>query len=431
MSNTRYVLLITAAIVWAFAGAVSVFGQMPDGQLRFTVGLAYDQITQGYYLSQIDTLVVDEDSLTYLKQTLNALDDVRLKTRLEWSVPGLKSAHCKIDNLTYVSDEEMRNSLALSFRAGPLTLENDFQARGVWDESEIARKGYLTNTAVVRLKPELPDGFFLVLKNSFELVRYDGRSEYDFDYNYNKLSVGLEKEFGWTDLIALTYRNDRRVVADSTRLNYMRHRAMFELNWSPTFSITLDLRNELTRIESNKEGDLDDGWEELAEGKVTLHLGDKWKVGLRDLLEYVNYDRQDVVTFDYTYNTAEVSVSRGLAAYLDLFVKPSALLFGSRYIEFEQQDYAQFAVEYGMDISAGDWLWLSVSHKIGRKDYTHEAGDFYTDYTLNQLNMLGDLKVLDNLRLNAILSVDWEDHDSEGEDNSLSLFSIGADYRFR
>ena len=431
MNSVRHLLLIAATVGSAALVSVSALGQMPADRFRLTVGLGYDQITQGYYLSQIDTLAVDEDSLIYLKQTSDALDDIRLKTRFEWSAPGLKTGYFKVDNLTYLSDEDLRNSLVLSFKSGPLTLENDFHARGVWDEGETSRRGYLTNAITGRFKPELSDDFFLILKNSFELVRHDGSGDYDFDYNYNKLSVGFEKEFGWTDLIALTYRNDIRVVNDSTRLNYTRHRALFELNWSPTFDISIELENELMRIESDKEDDLDDGWEELIEGKATVHLGDKWKTGLRNLFEYVAYDSQDVVNFDYLYNTTELSISRSLATYSEIFVKPSALLFSSKYIEFEQQNYEQYALEYGFDISSGDWLWLSVSHKIGRRDYRHEADEFYTDYLLNQLNLMGDLKILANVRLNTILSIDWEDHELVGDDNNLSLFSIGVDYRFR
>jgi hypothetical protein len=433
MNNVRHLLLIVGTIGSAVLVSVSASGQMPADRFRLTVGLGYDHITQGYYLSQIDTLAVDEDSLTYLKQTSDALNDIRLKTRLEWSAPGLTTGYFKFDNLTYLSNEDLRNSLVLSFRSGPLTLENDFHARGVWDEGKTSQKGYLTNTIGGRFKPEISDGFFFVLRNSFELVRYDGSSEYEyyFDYNYNKLSIGFEKQFGWTDQIALIYRNDMRVVSDSTRLNYTRHRALFELNWSPTFDISLELENELMRIESDKENDLDDGWEELIEGRATLHLGDKWKAGLRNLFEYVAYDSQDVVNFDYTYNTTELLISRNLSTYSEIFVKPSALLFSSKYTEFEQQDYEQYAVEYGFDISRGDWLWLSVSHKIGHRDYRHEADEFYTDYLLNQLNLLGNLKIFANVRLNTILSIDWEDHEQDGDDNNLSLFSIGVDYRFR
>ncbi|MCK4655415.1 MAG: hypothetical protein KAT85_00235, partial [candidate division Zixibacteria bacterium] len=119
MNNVRHLLLIVAIIGSATLTSVSASGQMPADRFRMTVGLGYDQITQGYYLSQIDTLAVDEDSLTYLKQTADALDDIRLKTRLEWSAPGLKSGYFKVDNLTYLSDEDLRNSLVLSFRSGP------------------------------------------------------------------------------------------------------------------------------------------------------------------------------------------------------------------------------------------------------------------------------------------------------------------------
>ncbi len=398
-----------------------------------TAGIGYDKITSGWYLLRVDTLAVEEDSLSALKRTYEALDDPRIKTRISWTAAGSERVIFSADNVNYLSKNDMRNNLVLSLKTGAVTLENDLQIRSLWDKDGTSRAGYMTDEITGRLKPEISDGFFFVLKNTYELVRYDGGGEYDFDYNYNTLSVGFEKEFGWTNLIALTYRNDTRVVSDSSRLNYVRHRAIFELNWSPTFELSFDLENELTRIESNKgDGlDLDDGWEELVEAEINLYIGVSWKAGFRELFEYVTYDAQDVITFDYTYSTTELSLTRRIASWFELFVRPSVLLFQSRFVEYEQQDYRQFAVEYGSDISESDRIWITASHKIGRRDYIYSTDEYFTDYMLSQLSLFGDLRIYGGLHLNAILSIDWEYHDLDENDNSLSLLSVGIDYRFR
>jgi hypothetical protein len=44
---------------------------------------------------------------------------------------------------------------------------------------------------------------------------------------------------------------------------------------------------------------------------------------------------------------------------------------------------------------------------------------------------MGDLEICDRLRLNVIASIDWENHNLAGDDNSLSLISAGVDYLFR
>lgn len=425
----RYLLLLSSAIILAASGSC-LMAETPNENVTLSLGLGYDQITQGYYLSVTDTLALDEDSITTLRQTSDAINAFRLKSSVNWMKQVSSNGNIELNNFSYVSDEDFRNSLDLRLRIRSVTLENQLDIRSVWKEMGISRTGYVTNSITGRVRPELASGMFFVAKNSFELVRYDGSDDFSFDYNYNKLSIGLEKEFGWTDLIAFTYRNDRRIVGDSARLNYSRHRALLEFAWSPSLELSMEVRNELMRILSNKEDNVDDAWEEFLETELTVLPSDRWRIGVKNQFEYSVFDSQDVVNFDYIYNTAELKTGYFPAIALELFIKPSAAIFWSRYEEFQDQDYEQVAAEYGLDLSLGDRLWVNASHKIGKRDYTSDTNEFYSDYILNQFNLLGDLRIYGGLNLNAIVSVDWENHDPREDDNRLSLVSIGLDYRF-
>jgi len=425
----RHLLLLSSAIVLVAAGS-SLLAESSNENLTLSLGLGYDQITQGYYLSVADTLAIDEDSITTLRQTSDAINAFRLKSSVNWMKQVSSNGNLELNNLSFISDEDFRNNLDLRFRIGSITLENQLDVRAVWNTEDVSRAGYVTNSITGKVRPELTSGMFFIAKNSFEFVRYDGSDDFSFDYNYNKLSVGLEKEFGWTDLIAFTYRNDHRIVGDSARLNYTRHRALFELNWSPSLELFIEVRNELTRILSNKEDNIDDAWEEYLETELTIFPSYRWRIRVRNQFEYSVFDSQDVVNLDYIYNTAELKLSYFPAIALELFIKPSAAMFWSRYEEFQEQDYEQVAAEYGFDLSPSDRLWVNASHKIGKRDYTSDTNEFYSDYILNQFNLLGDLRIYGGLNLNAIISVDWENHDPREDDNRLSLVSIGLDYRF-
>lgn len=420
---------MAAVLIWS-AAAYPLSAQTTENDLDFSVGIGYDQISQGYYLTVIDTLTIDEDSITSLKQTSDDINAVRLKTLVDWTRQVGRRGVFNLNNLSLISGDDLKNNLELSYRIGALRLENHLDIRAVWDVDDANSAGYVTNSLTGKLRPRIGNSLFLVARNSFDIVRYDGSDQFSFDYNYNRFSIGIEKEFGFTDLIALAYRNDQRVVSDSTRLNYSRHRILFDLSWSPSFTFSFDMNNEIMRILSNKENNYDDAWEDYLETELTFRPTFDWKFAIENRFEYTTFDSQDFVNFDYIYNTSELSASRFLSTNLELFVKPSAAMFWSRYEEYQDQDYQQFAMEYGFDLSIGDRLWVDISHKFGRRDYTGDTYGLYTDYTLNQFNLLGDLKIYGGLTLSGIVSIDWENHDLSEDNNSLSLISAGLDYRF-
>lgn len=420
---------MAAVLAWS-AVASPLSAQIPEDNFDFSIGFGYDQISQGYYLTIIDTLAIDEDSITTLKQTSEEINALRIKTSVDWTHRVGKESEINVNNLSLLSDDDLRDNLELSYKIGSLTLKDHIDVRAVWNVDAASATGYVTNSLTGKLRPRIGNGMYLVAKNSFDVVRYNGSDEFSFDYNYNRFSLGIEREFGWTDLIALTYRNDQRVVSDSTRLNYSRHRILFDFNWSPSYTFSVYLNNEVMRILSNKENNYDDGWENYLETELTVRPSLNWKFDIENRFEYAVFDSQDFVNFDYLYNTSELTVSHFPSTDLELFVKPSAAIFWSRYEEFRDQDYHQLAVEYGFDLSIGDRLWVDTSHKFGRRDYSGDMSGFYTDYILNQFNLLGDLKIYGGLSLNSIVSIDWENHDLREDDNNLSLISVGLDYRF-
>ena len=424
MQSARLFILIATCLF-----LISAHDSFADDNLDITVGLGYDKMTQGYYLSLIDTLTLDEDSILTLKQDSDELNAYRLRAAIEWSKSSDAGNSLRIGNSFTGSGDDLRNSLEATCKYRSLEIRNKLDARAVLDANSSSRNGYVSNVAVFRFKPELSDGLFFVARDAFEIVRYDGSGEFIFDYNYNKFSVGFERQFGWTDMFSVTYRNDIRSVRDSTRLDLTRHRFRMQLDWSPTFSTTIRLDNELSRILAEKEGDLDDSWEDYLEIELYAIFSESWRASLRNQFEYVTYDTQDVVNFDYLYNTSEFTLTRSVSDELQIFAKPSLAIFWSRRSDFEQQDYLQSDVEYGFDLSVGTGLWLSASHRIGSRNYTNESNMFYTDYMLNQLNLLGDIRIYDGIRFSVLISTDWETHDLDENDNSLSLISIGLDYR--
>jgi hypothetical protein len=186
--------------------------------------------------------------------------------------------------------------------------------------------------------------------------------------------------------------------------------------------------NEITRILSVKENGLDDGWEEYLETVVSFRLSEIWRLEFQNQTEYLTYDTQDIITFDYIYSTTEFETKASITGDLDIFVRPSFAIFWSRWAEFDQQDYTEAGFEYGFDLARLTSMWLTISHKIAHRNYTSPSRSFYSDYLLNQVDLLGDMSIMKNLRIDAIISIDWESHEVDENDNSLLLMSVGLEY---
>jgi hypothetical protein len=286
MQSARLFMLIVTCL-----SLISAHDSFADDNLDITVGLGYDKMTQGYYLSLIDTLTLDEDSILTLKQDSDELDAYRLRAAIEWNKSSDAGNSLRIGNSFTGSGDDLRNNLEATCKYRSLEIRNELDTRAVLDTNSSSRNGYVSNVAEFRFKPELSDGLFFVARDAFEIVRYDGSGEFIFDYNYNKFSVGFERQFGWTDMFSVTYRNDIRSVRDSTRLDLTRHRFRMQLDWSPTFSTTIRLDNELSRILAEKESDLDDSWEDYLEIELYAIFSESWRASLRNQFEYVAYLR--------------------------------------------------------------------------------------------------------------------------------------------
>ncbi len=425
MRNLLSLLSVLVLLVWSPLHAAEREGS----RLRIVSGLYYDNISQGYYLSATDTLTLDEDSLLALKRTSDEINDLRLKTSADWTVWQSDAGQIELGSVMFLSDDDLRSSIDARFRRGALELIGGLEGRGIWD-IESSGSGYATWRLSSKLRPSLGSGFFLLAKDSYESVNFSGTDDFNYDYRYNRFYLGVEKEFGWADLLSLQYRNDRKQAPDSSRLDYTNHRAIIEFDWSPSTTISTRIESDLIRRLSNKETGIDDGWEELLDATLGLRFAQRWELEVRHELEYATYDTQDVVNNNHMSSVVECEMLHSPTEEIEVSGTLSTQQYRTKLVEFVDQDYEQYSIRYGLDISSGEWLWFDISHTVGHRNYIASVGGFYTDYTMNRLDIFGDLKLYHGLSLNSMISIDWENHEKQENDNRLSLISIGLDYAF-
>jgi len=400
--------------------------------LKITVGAGYEYISTDYYLLREDTLVIDQDSLESLKLTSDASNEFSFLGKLRYSRKIGDLFNLSLYNRASLSNESIRNNLDLRIEAGAFRLVNYMNLRDLdeGDDSTALNRDYLNNSTSASFRPHLGNGLYLDLENTFELTRYDEPSGYYYNYHYNKLSLGLEKNFGFKGRFGVAYRNDAKRVSDSSRLDFDRHVFRLAAEYSPGFNFRILFDNEYSLKDSKKENNVEDN--KLENMMLTVYMRPNALVSFRlySELEYSNYDVEDFVYYDLLYMRNELEFSISLNEYLQAGLTPHYRFYSARNEEFNSQDYKEFSIEPGIEINIGFDFWLDASFEIGKRKYPNQEDGFLTDHNLYVLDLLVDTALNENLRFNLLGSIDWERHDEQSDNTTLYLISTLLEYTF-
>jgi hypothetical protein len=404
-------------------------------EMQISGGFGYDYISSDYYLLTADTLSITPDSVEQLKRTSEAVNEMILIGRVRYEHRFSDQFKLDVYNRTTYSEQALRNYLDFGIHYGSFRLENYFSFKQnnspEIDNEESFSQDYITNQTSARFRPHLGSGFYLGVKNSYEFTRYDNPGGYYYDFSYNKLDFTFEKEFGLDGRISFGYRNDLKKVTDSTRLEYDRNIVMLYAEYSPSYNLRMELDNRYSSKNSKKEGSLDD--EKLEDLQIVLDYQPSALISLRfyNQFEYITYDSQDIVYYDQIYLRSEFEAEFTLTNELEFSLTPHYRTLSAVEDEFSDQDYVEYSLEPGFSYMAMSGnLWVDFSFEFGRRDYSQDDVDFFSDHVLYQLNLLFDLNLFDRLNLYLLGAVDWQRHENKQDNSTLYLLSSAIEYSF-
>jgi hypothetical protein len=401
------------------------------GDLKLSVGAGYDYISSDYYLLTEDTLSISADSLESLKRSSEASNEVGLIGRLRFNHELSDISRLEIYNRGAITNESFKNNFEAGLYIGYLSIENrlDVRNRDESDDEQI-NQDYISNLTSATFRPHLGHDFYLRIKNAYEFIRYNNPEEYLYDYNYNRLNLELEKDFGFEGRLSIGYRNDVKKVSDSARLEYDRHAFLLSGEYSPSWMLRIRIDNDFSVKDSKKEDRLDD--ETLENFEVTINYDPAFDYGFRfySQLEYTAYDTQDLAYFDQIYYRGELEAKRAFGDKLELSLTPHFRMLSAASAEFGDQDFYEYSLEPGVSYNAGLNFWLDISYEIGRRTYPNQLEGFFTDHTLNKFNLFLDALIYGNLNFNLMASIDWENHNQPEDNTRLYFISTTLEYKF-
>lgn len=410
---------------WAYALAAAVLGvatPAAGGRWLGSVEAGYDSFTERYS-------VADDD-------TLSSVDEFRSRVRLAYAI-GLLGRDYTLLETRAMWGESSWDAAARAM----LTRRFGSAARHVATfDAELARRGfregstyefpndYTRAAARAGLRARLSPALTLRLEDRAELVDYDQRTEFDYDYVKNNASAALDVSRDPTRGVIAGLRVTTFTVPDSTEIEY--------LAWIPfaeyrTFEDMHDralVGLSVERRDYPEDGTRSSFWAVVASAALEFPLHRHWSIEMIDDLEDYAYDEDTGAYHDYVENTAVVLVNVH-SETTEFGIGPALGWLNS---DTSPDDvYRELGVRVAFEWLGESGWWVSASYEPGLRDYAaYKDGEtiantnvIFSDYIYHRVGLFVNARVWRSLWFNAFLDYQPEDHERQDDDATATIAS--------
>jgi len=282
----------------------------------------------------------------------------------------------------------------------------------------------------------LSRSFAVRLTDRLELQDFEKRTEFDYDYLRNKISLDGELEWDYTTFLDLRVAYTTMDIPDSTDIEYESLIPSVEFRH---FSGIHDRTVLLTAVERRDYvagSPRSSFWATFLNFTGELSINRTMSVLLSDDFEWYQYDFKDQVYFDYKENRA---------ALLFKLNPTLALSFGAGpthgFLESDvsgEDEYTEYGSKFVFDYSSGALAWISISYHPGRRMYRaytestspDDVPSLFSDYTFHRVSAIANFRVWNGLSFSGFVNFEPEDHVREGDDATATLITLSLFYVF-
>jgi hypothetical protein len=320
---------------------------------------------------------------------------------------------------------------AVSFgdkRRGLLQLRSYFHFKHFREGSDYEfGNDYIQSNTHLKLGKVIAGRYFLLSKSRVELLDYEKRTDFDYDYRYFDTGLGIETGEYFGRFMRISATVGHREAPDTTELSFTRYigevegRFSFARNTQIDMAVSGDRRSYSGLTRSSY-------WNVFSSGGLTWTSprGDFYSLRLES--ELALYDTETSTYFDNHFFRAGVRTRFALTGTVSLFVEPrSAWMFCGI---LDEEEYWEGSLVLGMDALSGESYWVTLSYEPGYRNYRLEENEIYSDFHINRLSMIGSAELLDRITLNLFVSHDPERHSRRTDDFSITLVSVSMSIGF-
>ena len=285
------------------------------------------------------------------------------------------------------------------------------------------------------MKQSLGPSFAIRVTDRFEVQDFQQRTEFDYDYRRNKISVGGEFDWNVATLLDMRVTHVVMDIPDSTEIEYQSFIPSFD------FRHMAGLYDRIAALAAVERRDYVTGsprssfWAVfgslIGERSFASHLS----FLLESDVEWYQYDFNDPVYFDYLENRTAFLMKINYSFDFSLGAGPT---FGFLESGVSAQDvYREFGAKLALDYNRGARAWITFSYEPGKRAYqafsttpVNQEQSLFSDYTYHRLSLFANIRILKSLTFSAFVDYQPEDHKREGDDATATLISVSLTSMF-
>ena len=393
-----------------------------DGRVIGGVELGFDSFTEKYS-------VVEED-------TLDQLTEFRSRMHIGYIRGKLLEDYLQIGARTLIGEESFESSGRLDlmhrFDRSRLAVNGEVTHRTFRDNSVYTfANDFLRYNMRAYYLQSLTSDLALRLTERIEVMDFDQRTQFDYDYVRNSITLRAEYDRNFTTSVQTSLGYTHKAIPDSTEISYDAISSAVE------FQRSFDLHKQLFVSFSSERRIYEDAatkshyWALFSNIDIEPVTWGNFGLSLDNDLESYFYDADTDVFFDYVENRSALLFNYFRSLYFTVGAGPTFGLFVSELSE--EDEYTEYGAKLSLSYSHSDKIWLSASYEPGSRNYRLDSGGsdvIFSDFIYHRFLVFTTVRVWHNTNVNLFLNHEPEDHKIEDDDSTATLFSLDIAYRF-
>jgi hypothetical protein len=407
------IILIAACIIRPSDGA---------NRLSGSVSLGFDSFIEKYS-------IVEED-------TVDSIVEFGTRMDLRYINGSPFKDFFLIEGLAFLGESSTestgRLSLARSVGRNRFGLEADLTSKRFWDNSYAYPNDYIRHNGRLFFSRTLGTDNSIMLSENLENMDFDHRSEFDYDYMKNSVSLDLDLFRPLSTSIHTALTAIYKSVPDSTQISYKSYSLSSALRWHSGLHKGYYLYFAGERRTYAHRPTLSPYWALTVSLNAEPIVMGSYGIAFDNTIESYLYDTNSDIYFDYAENKSSALVMYHRSYFLDAGIGPAFAFLSSsasaddRYEEIGGKALFEF-IHMGR-------VWLSATYEFGKRYYSYYEENpvdaLFSDYFYNRFSIFANLNLWRNLGTNGFISHEPVNHKRAGDDTSTTLFSIDLSYDF-
>jgi len=394
-----------------------------SGRMTGSVALGFDSYSENYSVAQIPTI--------------SRLNELRTRLNLGYMQGTFLTDYYLIEGRSLIGQESFdtigRASLVRRFGATRLLFDNTATFRSYNDATAYTfANDFFRYDLRASLTRRIASGLSVALMDRLEIVDFDQRTEFDYDYVRNGVEVALNYDRGFTSGYRATFGYIGKVIPDSTAISYDAFAAGLDYRHTSGLHrqilLTVDgerrvYKDALTRSPF---------WSVYSNATIQPFALGRFGVRLDNELESYTYDRSTSVFFNYIENRTSLRITYFSSTLFTIgagptygFLRSSASLV---------DEYREIGARLSVDYSSGQRLWLSASYEPGKRDYRFDSildtDLVFSDFVYHRVLVFATLRLTRHASFNVFANLEPEDHKVEEDDTTMTILSADITYGF-